>query len=296
MVKLKPECIKCLFNKYSKKVPVGVDEATETAYLKGLLNILYEAPLSDCAPLIVDKINKLQKELFNYTEDYTEVKKYFNALMLTKQDEVRRKTDVAEEPLRMAIRYAMLGNYIDFGMQRRVDENDLEKMLDEVQKLAVNDGELENLHTDLERAQRMVFITDNCGEIVLDKLLVERIAKEYPHLSLTVIVRGMPVLNDATMEDAREVGLCDELTVIDNGNGVAGTCFDMISDAAKEVLDSADVIIAKGQANFETMRGSGRNVYYVFLCKCKMFCEQFGVEQYSGMMVNDIRTYGKITE
>ena len=291
MVKLKPECIKCLFNKYSQKIPSGIDEATQIKYLKGLLNILYQADLSDSAPRIVDKINKLQKELFNYTEDYTEVKKYFNALMLTKQDEVRRKTDVAEEPLRMAIRYAMLGNYIDFGMQRRVDENDLEKMLDEVQKLAVNDGELENLRADLERAQRMVFITDNCGEIVLDKLLVERIAKEYPHLFITVMVRGEPVLNDATMEDAREVGLCDEFTVIDNGNGVAGTCFDMISDSAKEVLDSADVIIAKGQANFETMRGSGRNVYYVFLCKCKMFCEQFGVEQYSGMMLNDIRTY-----
>ncbi len=293
MIKLKPECIKCLFNKYSQKIPDGATEMQTLEYLKGLLLILHEAELTDSAPQIVDRINKLQYELFGYTEDYTEAKKYFNALMMSKAETVRARIETADEPLRMALRFAMLGNYIDFGMQRRVDETELEKMLDGVLDLKVNDSELDSLREDLKKGKRAVFITDNCGEIVLDKLFLERLKKEYPHLSLTVMVRGEPVLNDATVEDAREVGLCDSFTVVDNGNGVAGTCFDRISDTAREVLDGADVIIAKGQANFETMRGCGRNVYYVFLCKCKMFCEQFGVPQYSGMMINDIREYGE---
>ncbi len=292
MIKLKPECIKCLYNKYSQKIPDGATEIQTLEYLKGLLRILYEAELTDSAPQIVDRINKLQYELFGYVEDYTEVKKHFNALMMSREADVRAKIEQADQPLRMALKYAILGNYIDFGMLKSVDEQSLSDMLSEIEALKVRDVELDFLVSELESAERLVYITDNCGEIVLDKLFLERIAREYPHLSLTVMVRGEPVLNDATMDDAREVGLCDLYSVVDNGNGVAGTCFDRISDAAREVLDSADVIIAKGQANFETMRGCGRNVYYVFLCKCKMFCEQFDVPQYSGMMVNDIRTYG----
>ena len=292
MVKLKPECIKCLFNKYSQKVPNDAPEALVTEYLKRLSLILYEAPLTDSAPLIVERINKLQKELFGIEDDYTDVKRYFNKLMMSKAESVKLSIKASNEPLRMALKYAMLGNYIDFGMLCGVDTAALEKMLEDADSLTVSDTELALLRKDLAAAKRLTFITDNCGEIVLDKLLIGQIAKEYDHLDVTVMVRGKPVLNDATMDDAREVGLCDEYLVVDNGNGVAGTCFERISIEAREVLDGSDVIIAKGQANFETMRGCGKNVYYVFLCKCKMFSDQFGVEQYSGMMLNDIRTYG----
>ena len=102
-------------------------------------------------------------------------------------------------------------------------------------------------------------------------------------------MRGLPVLNDATMEDAKQVKLSDIASVSDNGTAIAGTCLERISFEARQKIDEADLILAKGQGNFETLRYCKRNVYYAFMCKCKMFADKFGVPQYTGMFINDLR-------
>jgi uncharacterized protein with ATP-grasp and redox domains len=142
---------------------------------------------------------------------------------------------------------------------------------------------------DLSCAKRLLLITDNCGEIALDKLFLTRIAKTYPELEIKVMVRGKPVFNDATIEDARQVGLDKMFEIIPNGSGIVGTVESDISEKAKKVLCEADVIIAKGQANFETLCHCNKNIYYLFLCKCKMFSDRFGVPQFTGMLINDLR-------
>ena len=117
----------------------------------------------------------------------------------------------------------------------------------------------------------MVYLTDNCGEVVLDKMLVKLLKEMYPNLDITVIVRGEQILNDATMEDAVQIGMTDMVNVIGNGNNIAGTWLDAVSEQALKLIDQADVIIAKGQGNFETLYGCGKNIYYMFLCKCQLF-------------------------
>ncbi len=116
---------------------------------------------------------------------------------------------------------------------------------------------------ELSDARSLVYLTDNCGEIVLDKIAVKMLQKLYPHLSITVIVRGEPVVNDATMEDAAMCGLTELVPVIGNGSRVGGTWLPDISEEARQLLDRADVIIAKGQGNFETLNGCGLNIYYL---------------------------------
>ena len=140
---------------------------------------------------------------------------------------------------------------------------------------------------DLEKADKMVYITDNCGEIVCDKLVVEEMQKRFPGLDLTVLVRGENTLNDATMEDAVQVGLCEVTKVTGNGCGVAGTPLAYVDEQTRRLLDEADVILAKGQGNFETMHGCGLNVYYSFLCKCDWFQQRFGMEKNKGMFVRE---------
>ena len=191
--------------------------------------------------------------------------------------------------LEQAIMYAMLGNYIDFGAMAKVDEETLNQMLDNTQSIRFEKEELENLRNDLAMAKKVVFLTDNCGEIVFDKLLIKTMSILYPNITIDAIVRGKPVLNDATMDDAKQVGLDLLVNVLDNGTDIAGTCLHKISELAKEKIEQADVVIAKGQGNFETMRYCKKNVYYLFLCKCKLFAERFGVPLYSGMLVNDLR-------
>ena len=289
MVRLSTQCIECLLKKHVNKYPSDAAEETKLLYQQGALQILGTAKKEQSAPEILAEIEALKEKIFGVRDDFSKEKVYFNALMLGKEPEMRKKVRAAEDELSLAASYAMLGNFIDFGAMDSVDEEKLSAMLADVQNMRLDAAELKNLKTDLARAKRLVYLTDNCGEIVMDKLLIETILRLYPTLQVEVIVRGAPVLNDATMEDALQIGLDTLAFVTDNGSAVAGTVLDKISAQAREKIDAADVILAKGQGNFETLRFCGKNIYYLFMCKCIMFAERFGVERFSPMVLNDLR-------
>ena len=143
------------------------------------------------------------------------------------------------------------------------------------------------LKQDLANARRLLYICDNCGEILLDKLLIEQLQFQYPHLSITAMVRGGEVINDATMIDAQDVHLQSICHVIDNGIAMAGTDIRHISQQAFQAIQDADIILAKGQANFETLCGNGLPVYYLLLCKCDLFAERFSLPKYKGVLFHE---------
>lgn len=289
IIRLNPECITCLLNKYLSKIPDGIDTELKLTYMQKVLKLISDADWQKSAPEITSEISEIQYKLLGIKDDFTEVKKYFNSLMLSLEAEIENTIKTNKNPLNSAISYAMLGNYIDFGAMQNVDEEKLKKMLSDVHNISLDETESKNLKTDLKNAKKLIYITDNCGEIVLDKLLIKEILKEYPHISAEVLVRGANVLNDATVEDAKQVGLDTILPVYHNGNNIAGTCLSKIPQHISEKLENADVIIAKGQANFETLRYCGKNIYYIFMCKCELFANRFGVPKYSGMLLNDLR-------
>ena len=162
-------------------------------------------------------------------------------------------------------------------------------LLKEDNKEPLNAQEYLHFRKDLSAASHLVYLTDNCGEIVLDKLVIILLKELCPELDITVIVRGFPVINDATMEDAQDIGLAELTTVIGNGSEVGGTWLPHISSEAREALESADLIIAKGQGNYETLHDCGLNIYYLFLCKCKWFQYQFNAKPLQGMFINERR-------
>lgn len=288
-VRLKPECISCLVNKQLKAYPDNISEAQKTEYMQSVLKIVSEATADMSAPVIVGKIYDLQKEMFGMEQDFTEIKKYYNEQMLKRYNNFCQTITASSEPLKLAIRYAMIGNYIDFGAMKNVDEEQLHELLAQAESIELNPTEYENLKNEIINKKNMVYLTDNCGEIVFDKLLIETIQKINPELNITVIVRGYKVLNDATMEDAIQVGLDQITTVTGNGSNIAGTCLDEISEEAKNLIEQADFIISKGQGNFETLQECGLNIYYLFLCKCMMFANRFKVPRFTGMLLNDFR-------
>jgi len=172
---------------------------------------------------------------------------------------------------------------------KQVDELHLSNLLDNAKEQPIPTAEYENLKNDLACAKHLVYLTDNCGEIVLDKLLIHILQKLYPYLEITAVVKGGNVLNDATMEDARQVGLTKLIRVTDNGNDIAGTWLHSTKLQTQRIIEAADVILSKGQANYETLRFCGLNIYYLFLCKCEMFAREFGVERFTGMLLNELR-------
>jgi len=255
--------------------------------MQRVLKVLAEAPDRYGAPVIVRTINEIQDEMFGMKQDYAEIKKHYNQVMLNHEEQVNGKLAVSDDPVKTGIQYAMIGNYIDFGARINVNEEQLTELLNDSDRFVIDEKQYGELTEDLSNAKKLVYLTDNCGEIVMDKLLIREIKKKYPDLKVTVLVRGEEVINDATMEDAIQVGMNEIAEVIPNGSDIAGTWLEEISEEAKAVIDKADVIISKGQGNFETLRKCGKNIYYIFLCKCDLFANTFQVPKLTGMLINE---------
>lgn len=287
MIRLEPECIACLVTKQINNYPENASAKQRLEYMRALLRLAADSPETMSAPQVMDKITRLQADMFGAPADYSEVKRHFNGVMLKREEQLKNDIRKSKDPLRYAVQLAMTGNYIDFAAMINVNEKKLDELLGRAQDIEIAERELDSLRASLGAAKRLVYLTDNCGEIVLDKLLISVIKELYPDIDITAVVRGYPVINDATAEDAKDTGLCDIVRVIDNGSGVAGTCLDSISEQAGAAIDSADIIIAKGQGNFETLRGCGLNVFYIFMCKCSMFAKRFNSPVLTGILVND---------
>lgn len=280
-------CKECQIKRNMANYPVGASKEQIKRYQNAVQEIVKNCD-GEATPQISEKMNALRQEIFGSVVDYTEIKKHYNQLMLDYFPYMVEKVDAAENHLKMAIQYAMVGNYIDFGALENVNERELKEKLDEAVNIQIDSLMLESFCEDILHAKRLVYFTDNCGEIVTDKLLISALREINPKLYITVIVRGKPVLNDATLEDARDVHM-EEVAqkVMGNGTGMPGNVIGAISKEAMDEVESADVLISKGQGNYEGLSGCGLHMYYFFLCKCEMFMKRFNVEQFTGIMTRE---------
>lgn len=280
-------CKECQIKRNMANYPVGASKEQIKRYQNAVQEIVKNCD-GEATPQISEKMNALRQEIFGSVVDYTEIKKHYNQLMLDYFPYMVEKVDAAENHLKMAIQYAMVGNYIDFGALENVNEQELKEKLDEAVNIHLDAQMLDTFQEDIIHAKRLVYFTDNCGEIVTDKLLISVLREINPNLYIAVIVRGKPVLNDATLEDARDVHM-EEVAqkVMENGTGMPGNVIGAISKEAMDEVESADVLISKGQGNYEGLSGCGLNMYYFFLCKCEMFMRRFEVEQFTGIMTRE---------
>lgn len=286
---INPFCMCCLINKQEKKIRTFPDNARKCEYMKKILKLLSEASDKDCTCSLAVDIQKIYEQFWDIQEDFSQIKHEFNQLMLHLEESLEKAIRNTSDPLATALLYARIGNYIDFAALAHVDRETVLSMIESENKEPLDSDEYHHFLTDLENASSFVYLTDNCGEIVLDKIAVKILKERYPKLNLTVIVRGMPVVNDATMEDAKETGLDQIATVIGNGTDIGGTWIPRISKEARTLLENADLILAKGQGNFETLHESGLNIYYLFLCKCEWFSTNFHARPLQGMFLNEKR-------
>lgn len=280
----------CALNKQEQKIRHYPDMEKKTEYMKKVMALIANTEEKDCAPSLSVDIQKLYSRFWDCPmEDFTEIKREYNQLMLNMEDSLENKIRKSEDPLEKSLLYARIGNYIDFAALSNVDQATVLTLLEEKSTESLDEEEYRNFLRDLSSAKKLVYLTDNCGEVVLDKLAVKILKEKYPDLDITVIVRGYPVVNDATMEDAEEIGLTDLVRVIGNGSNVVGTWIPGITSEARDLLYDADLIIAKGQGNFETLNDCGLNIYYLFLCKCDLFQRRFHAENLQGMFLNERR-------
>ena len=203
------------------------------------------------------------------------------------EDSLLCEINSSNDPLAKALIMARIGNYIDFSAMDSVN-------FDKFKSLLINaDMRKDDIKTynaflrECTKAKSFLLICDNCGEVVLDKLMLKQLNKRFPHLTIRAMVRGSNIINDATIEDAKYVGLDNVAEIITNGEAIAGTIYELLPEYSKEIFNNSDVILAKGQGNYESLSGQGRHIFYAFLCKCDLFTTRFNVPMLTGMFIEE---------
>ena len=274
-IALDSQCLMCHLRRNLEVVrPLGTEEKT-MEFIREVLRLYLEGPTDVPSTWFNPQVSDLLQTHYGLPEDrMRQEKQDSNRFVLERLDVIREKVRSSADALYAALQFAVLGNYLDFGaLQGQVSFEALDAMLDQALELDLDKDVFARFCRDLESGKKLLYLTDNAGEIGFDRVFAEEIAARYPHLDITFCVRGGIALNDATREDAAAVGI--PFKVIDNGNRIPGTQLDQLSAEAKEALETADVILAKGMANVETMFGCGHNVYYAFLVKCQRFVTLF---------------------
>ncbi len=276
-MKIEAGCLKCLRDKEVKRAEEIKDSVKRAEYLQKVDAVLQkEGTLT--APEYLAAFYQVFDGVYGALPSYKELKRKYNQLMLEQENNIYRRILSAEDSLKAAIQAAQAGNYIDFIAMDGVSGDKLTELLSNFCVTNIDLAVYDRFCKELHGAKRLVYITDNCGEIVIDKLLIREIKKYAPQIDITVLTRGREVGNDATVEDAVQTGLDKEAYVIGNGTDVAGTCIHLLPEKVRKRVLEADIIISKGQGNYETLSDCGENVYYLFLCKCELFMKKFHAE------------------
>lgn len=280
-------CAQCLMKRHVDAArPLGDDE-TATKFAKGLMEAFLSLPEGADSCQIGPAVTKLYTDLYGLEGDrYREEKVASNAFAMERLPKIYAQIEKAKDPVYAALQLSILGNYLDFAaLAGKVRFEDLEKMLEQAENYDLSGPHYDRFLQELKTAKSFVLITDNAGEVVFDRVLAETIHRFYPEINITFLVRGGPANNDALRKDADIVGI--PFPVEDSGLCVGGTPLHQISEKARILLQNADMILAKGMGNTESLYNCGLPVYYAFLVKCARFEQVFKRPHLTPMFVLD---------
>lgn len=284
-------CMECMFTKQLKysRTADGKDEAKRTEFLKELSKVLAESDGTISSTRVTVATERIYEKFYGRNMQVEDCRWLFNRTMLEAEGEIEAAIAAADDPLLMAIKYSLAANYIDTGTVANISRAKLMDLLHEAADKALDENEYKCFLEELSTAKNVLYLTDNSGEIVADKLVMRRIKERFPGVRVTAMVRGLPTLNDATREDAEFVGLTKEVRIIDNGTDIPGTEYELLPEDVKKEFLEADVIISKGMGNFESLFGRNFNVYFLLLCKCEWFGKFLGLPLYAPIFCRDQR-------
>jgi len=284
------DCISCIVAKANKLADLHIkDKDRKYRFMKEVLKVILDTEHDRAAPLIEAKMTRLGRQATGIDDFYEQDKIKFNDLMLSLENDIEMLIMEGQDPLFEALKAALAGNIIDLSALDSVESEFVKSTILKTMKAQNLDAGLYNrLLDELACSKKLLYLGDNAGEIVMDKLLLKQIKRRFPHLTITYATRGAPISSDVTEKDAYYVGIDKYATVINNGADLPGTDLHEVSAAFRAVFEEADIIIAKGQGNFETLTDTGKNIYYLFLCKCDVFIKKLNAGQFTPVFQAEI--------
>jgi len=277
------DCIPCAIRQVLDTVRLTTnDEKTHEQVLREALRLACELDFRQSPPATAQKIHRFIREKTGVKDPYLEIKKRFNKSALQMYPDLKMRIQISKDPFETAVRLAIAGNIIDFGVNSVVEHSQVEETITQSLSQPLDMAALGKLQDAIAKAKDVLYLGDNAGEIVFDRLLIELLPRE----KITYAVKGSPILNDATMEDAQATGLADLVRVIDNGSDAPGTIIESCSEEFCKHFDRAELVIAKGQGNFETLNDVDKQIFFMLQPKCVVLARHLGCKIGSLVLVS----------
>jgi len=294
------ECVPCIVRQALDAARLATDdEAVQEQVLREVLRVAGNMDLRQPPPLIGQHIHSVIRRLIEYRDPYRDIKNRSNRLALKLYPELKKKVEQSGNAFETAVRLAIAGNIIDFGVQSQLDESQVYEAIEDSLEAPLDSGAVEEFHDAAFQANDILYLGDNAGEIVFDRLLIEQLPRE----KVTFVVKGSAVINDATMADALAAGLHDLVSVIENGSDAPGTIPEMCSDSFRSRLSRANLVIAKGQGNYETLSDVAKDIFFLLKVKCPVIARDIGCEVGTTFLqrkrplpMETDKSYGKVTD
>ena len=269
------DCIPCFVRQVLDSVKMTTDdEQIHEKVLREALHLASKMDLHQSPPAMAQKIHRFIRELTGVQDPYMQVKNRFNKFALKMYPDMKERIETSDDPLETAVRLAIAGNIIDLGVKSGLAESQVERTITRSLTESLDMDTLEEFRNATAQTKDILYLGDNAGEIVFDRLLIEQL----PCKNITFVVKAGPIINDATMQDAEMTGLTDTVSVIDNGSDAPGTILESCSEDFRSRFAGADLVIAKGQGNYETLSDADKNIFFVLKAKCPVIAQHLGCE------------------
>ena len=263
------DCVPCFLRQALEAVRLASqDLSIQEKAIRVILQKLSKISWNTSPPHIGREIHTLIKEVTGNPDPYLPLKKRFNQLAINLYPMLEKKVKTANDPFSTAVRLSLAGNMIDFGA-RPGEKIDIEKEIDGALKAPLDKQALEKFKKAVTQAQNILFLGDNAGEVVFDKLLIQEIGPQ----KITYVVKKKPIINDATLEDAEIVNLTKIVKVTDNGTDYPGTVLSACNKTFINIYEKADLVIAKGQGNYETLNDVKKPIVFLLKIKCPVIAK-----------------------
>lgn len=285
-MKLTNDCLVCCVRGALDAARLATDdEKLQQKVVKAVLKELSGIETDVPPPMVALFIHQTVERFTGVKDPFKKLKDQYNDFALSLYPDLVKRLD--GEPFETAVRLCIAGNIIDFGSHNQVGEQKVIQTIEDALVVPIK-GDVDAFNSACRQAQKILWLADNTGEIVFDKLLLSRLDLK----KVTYAVRGGPTQNDATLADAQYCGITDWVEVIDTGAAIPGVVLEYCSEAFNKAYESADLIIAKGQGNFETLNLDDERIFILFKAKCPVVADHAGVKLYDIV----IRQGGRISK
>ena len=273
------ECLHCALNQVIHTTEVArAPEPLRRELMQRALKLLAEGDVNRNNCIQIEQVYRMVAEGLGDADPYRETRLFFDREMLRLLPQLRKHIAQSEDPLRAAVRAAIAGNLIDLAaLGGEVTLERAMQKVEDVEREGLYFDDCDGLDAALKSARTLLVLGDNCGEIAMDRLLIETIRRLYPQIEVKYSVRGSAVVNDVTYEDAAAVGMDEVAEVIDNGDCLLTTLLCRASEDFRREFYAADVIIAKGMGNYEGLYNCDRgNIWFLMIAKCSVIARMSG--------------------